>query len=437
MNRVHRFPLLALIAILAAAALVSGTLALRHSTPALVQAAAPSAIALAVSPATHHVFALSGYGEGGAGWVTILNATSHRVLKTVSVPAGGQQIVVDDATKHVLVISGAVLPTAAAMTRVTMLDAKTGRRISTRSLKKGVVRWAEDKSLLKQLFVIVGPSASSRWFGAGATLYGINTRSLEVAHRLTLQPGDQVAEVNAMTGRLLIGNADGSVRIYDVLKTWKVAARAFRSLPNPSVMGTDDRQANVGVIDGPQRDTLTIISSLTGGFVYETTYPPLTQITSYALDELVPGRVLTGAGPLKDGVPTGNGLVSVQNPHGGEELAQTAVGVDPVQALIDPKTRHAFVLSYDRIDTPGGWKSRLLVSTFDLSTGKLLEQTPVVAASGSTIPDLVLDSASGYLYLTGLGLEPATQASASQLIVLSPKTGTIMHTIRLPGAPTR
>lgn len=396
----------------------------------------PRALAVAVGVTSHHVFALSGYGEAGTSWVTTLDARTRKPLRTVGVAAGGQQILVDDSAGRALVISGAPPGMVASTVDVTALDAKTGKVVRTLSLGKGVVRWTQDVSEMGTLYAIVGPaSTTTPQFGEGSMLYAINVKTLKVTHTLSLKATDQAAVVQALSSNLFIADAGGKVRLYNVV-SWKELGQV--SVPEVYMMWPDRHPHPDGfvlTVTGKERDALTLIDGTTGSQMASLRYPGVTGITDVAHLEI--GTLVISVGPESNGVPSGNGLVTALTPGDVTLMAQTPVGVHPLRVLIDRATYHGFVLSYDRVDAPGGWKSRLVVSTIDLATGKRLKETPAVVSPVSGAPDLALDSAAGRLYLTGTGVTRASSRSANQLVALDTKTGKVVGAVPLPSAPTK
>src|SRR5437660_1416013 len=125
-------------ALILAAVLLPNRLAQASEAP-------PTAVAVVISPASGHLFAVSEIL--GQSWVGMLDAHTGKVLNAATVPTGASQILVDDRSGHIFLSS---------RDATVMLSTRTGRILGRLTWTSGNADMQALASRLGFLYVTAG-----------------------------------------------------------------------------------------------------------------------------------------------------------------------------------------------------------------------------------------------------------------------------------------
>jgi DNA-binding beta-propeller fold protein YncE len=378
----------------------------RHALAAGPQ---PTDVAVAVSPVSGHLFAVSEIL--GKSWVSMLDARTGRVLHAVDVPAGTSQILVDDRAGHVFLSS---------RDATVMLSTRTARIVSRLAWKSGNADMQALGSHLGFLYVT-----------AGGRLHQIDTRT---GRELRAAPLSSLpfASVAVHEGKARVFTLDGAgmLRLFDartlrVLRSIHITnAPPESSLAIAPALTVAESQNAVLVTSGPTLQNVTMLDAA-GGAVRRTIAVPTPVVDTIAVDAATNHAFIVSLGVLSpyliNGEPSPpiNGAVTTVDMTTGKILRSVQPGAMAAFTAVDPGTGHLFVLSRPPLGKGGQvdfFSAR--VSMIDTRTGALLHATaiPETAIASSR---LAVDGANHRVYVTW-----ATDRGNS-LTVLDSRTDTL------------
>lgn len=380
--------------------------------PAQASQPQPTAVAVAISPASGHLFAVSEIL--GKSWVSMLNAHTGSVVNTTTVPAGMSQILVDDRSGHFFLSS---------RDATAMLSTRTGRILARLSWNSGNADMQALAGRLGFLYVTAGSRLHQIAIRTGREL-----RSVPLSSR-------PFASVAVHQGKARVFTLDGAgiLRVYDA-RTLKLLRKisihgsppAFTLAISP-VLTAAEKQNAVLLISGQTRQVVTMLDA-TSGAVRRTFRLPIPVGVAVALDAKASHAFIVSSG--NGGTPPAtNGVVMTVDVKTGKVLRTVQVGAMAASLAVDPSTSHLFVLSLPPVSKQGAinfWSAR--VSMIDTRTGALVHAT--------TIPKMVLaasrvavDSANHRAYVTW------ATTKGNSLTVLETHTGALLPRLALAPRP--
>jgi DNA-binding beta-propeller fold protein YncE len=377
--------------------------ALSPNHPAQASPAQPTAVAVAVSPASGHLFAVSGIL--GQSWASMLDARTGRVLSAVTVPTGTGQILVDDRSGHVFLSS---------RDATVMLSTRTGRILAQLTWKSGDADMQTLASRLGFLYV----TASSR-------LHQIDSRTGRElrAAPLSSQAFASVA-VHEGTGRVFTLDGAGMLRIYNARTLQLLWTISIHNPPSAStlalapVLTAAETEHAVILISGQTRQVVTMLDAATGA-VRRTLQVPVPMGVAVALDAKTSHAFIVSTGNAGE-PPYTNGAVTTIDMRTGKLLRTVQVGVAAGRLAVDPSTDHLFVLSLPPVSEQGSiniWSAT--VSMIDTQTGAVV-RTTTIPETVIVASHLAVDTAKHRVYLTW------ATAKGNSLTVLDSRTNALL-----------
>lgn len=345
--------------VLAGALLLATALMTNH--PAQAAPPKPTTVAVAISPDSGHLFAVSEIL--GQIWVSMLNAHTGRVLSAVIVPTGTSQMLVDDRSGHVFLSS---------RDATVMLSTRTGRILAH-------LTWTSGNADMQALAGRLG----FLYMTAGARLHQIDARTGRELRSapLSSRPFASVV-VHEGTGRIFTLDGAGLLRIYNagilqLLQTITIHNPPPAStLPLVPVLSAAENEDAVFLISGPTRQVVTMLDAATGA-VRRTVRVPVPSAIAVALDAQTSHAFIVSSGNAGE-PPYTNGVVMTVDMTTGRVLRTVQVGVGAGPLAVDPSTDHLFVLSLPPVrnhDAINVWSAS--VSMIDTRTGSLLRTTAI------------------------------------------------------------
>ncbi len=392
--------------LMAGALVLAATIGTAH--PARAAQPQPTAVAVAISPASGHLFGVSEIL--GQSWVSMLNTHCGRELSAVTVPTGANQILVDDPSGHVFLSS---------RDATVMLSTRTGRILAHLTWKSGDADMQTLSGRLGFLYVT-----------AGAQLHQIDARTGRELRSVPLSthPFASVV-VHERTERVFTFDGAGVLRVYNA-RTLQLLRKMTIHNPPPAytlvvapVLTATENENAVFLISGQTRQNIITLNAATGA-VQQTVRVPVSIGVAVALDTRTGHAFVVSSGNSGE-PPYTNGVVTTMNMNTGKVLRTVQVGVEASHLAVDPSSNHLFVLSLPPVthqDAINFWSAR--VSMIDTRTGTLLRATTipesVVAASR-----LAVDSINHRVYVTW------ATSQRNSLTVLDSRTDGLLHRLFL------
>lgn len=388
-------------AILAGALVLAAVLL--PNRPAQASQAAPTAVAVAISPATGHLFAVSEIL--GQSWVSMLDARTGKVLHTATVPTGASQMLVDDPAGHLFLSS---------RDATVMLSTRTGRILGRLTWQSGN---ADTQALASRLGFL--------YVTAGARLHQIDARTGRELRStpLSSQPFASVA-VHEGTGRVFTFDRDGVLCIYNARTLQLLRKITIHNSPPGYTLAVAPRltaaesENVVFLISGPTGQNVLMLDAATGA-VRRTVRVPAPSGISVTPDAKTSHAFIMSTGNSGE-PPYTNGVVTMVDMNTGKILRTVQVGVGAGRLAVDPATDHVFVLSLDPVREQGTinfWSA--MVSMIDTRTGSLLRSTTIP----ETVPAasrLGVDSVNHRVYTTW------ATSNGNSLTVLDSRTDALL-----------
>jgi DNA-binding beta-propeller fold protein YncE len=290
-------------------------------------------VKMAVDRPTGHVFLSS----GGDATISMLDARSGSVLRTVTDSDDStRDIAVDERTNQVFVGHRD-------SSTVTVLDGRTG-------------------SILRHLSVCVGPFAVAVSERTGhlfakcndGTTDMLDARTGRVLHRTANGGAWCRAYVDELTNRVFETEGPAVTDVLDAQTGAHLTALpAITPFDCFDDLAVDNRSgriyvglggANPGDNTAINSSVVVVLDGRTAAVLHR--FPVSTNPLALAVDSLT-GRILVGSvGALdSNGVPTGNGMVSVLDGTTGRILRTLQVGFNPSDIVVDGPARRALVVS--------------------------------------------------------------------------------------------
>jgi hypothetical protein len=403
-----------------------------------------------------------------ASWVSMLDARSGALLRITPVGHRARQLLLDDATHHVLVLAGGAGSERPAPLQLLVLDTATGRLLRTIDLGPGEVQQAALEGQRGWLCAVITPGQASMEISAGV-LRIIDTRTGKPVHTLSLNRGDTAFVIAQTAGRLFVLNSAGMVRIFRTDSWTMIAATRVRE---PQFGVADEVQGMVAIVTGTQRATIAFLHATTGAVVAAQTVAPAAPIATLVLDNRTDHAFVVGSGTASSweqatdyGVAllgSQDGAVAIVDRTTGAILSETPVGIGAVRAAVDAKSQHLFVLSFNHVSGSagrvGGYSSddvapaavssthtcpgfsriestvtSTLVSMLATNTGALLRATTIPLTDVLNLADLVVDARVGRAYVNAVGGAGAQGARHNNtVLLLDTHSGSVVRTVELP-----
>ncbi|HEX6506773.1 MAG TPA: PQQ-binding-like beta-propeller repeat protein [Chloroflexota bacterium] len=389
-------------AVLLAGAMVVATVLIADH-PAQASQPQPTAVAMAMSPASGHLFAVSEIL--GKSWVSMVNARSGNVVHAVSVPTGTSQTLVDDRSGHLFLSS---------RDATVMLSTRTGRILSRLSWKSGNADMQALAGRLGFLYVT-----------AGSKLHQIDTRTGRELRSapLSSQPFASVA-VQEGTAAVFTFDGAGVLRIYDARTltlrrkiTIHNSPPAF-TLAIAPVLTSAENQNAVFLISGQTRQVVSMLDA-TSGAVRRTFRLQVPLGVAVALDAKTSHAFMVSSG--NGGTPPEtNGVVTTVDMTTGKVLRTAQLGAVPGAFAFDHPTNHLFVLGRPPVSKQGDinfWSA--IVSMIDTRTGLVLHTT-IIPETAIVASRVAVDSANHKVYVTW------ATSKGNSLTVLDSRTNTLI-----------
>jgi hypothetical protein len=302
----------------AASGAVLRTTALGHHPRALVVDAADARVltlnSRVVAPRRGHLPPRRG---DLPGTVSVLDAGSGALLRTVPVGAGPLALAVDERTHHAFVMG--------ADATVRLLDARSGALLSTVALDGMAQALAVDAAAGR---VVVGTN------GLRARLLLLDSRTGRPLHSIAV--GRSLGAVVAVpqVGRV-VAAGDGVLRLLDMRSGALVGTVRAWAVPLPAVVGSD-RVLMAGAAG------LRLLDARSGRWAGP--WVPLGENLppdwNVAVDG-ASGRIVVVTLPLDQGTP---GHLYVLGGRSGAVRRRMSAGVNARAVAVDARTRHAFIL---------------------------------------------------------------------------------------------
>jgi DNA-binding beta-propeller fold protein YncE len=397
-------------AALAAAAIVVAGILTAHRAQAKISAPQPTAVAVAVSPASGHLFSVS--EVLGKSWVSMLNAHSGRLLYAADVPTGTSQILVDDRSGHVFLTSRDVTVT---------LSTANGRIVSR-------LTWTSGNADMQALAGRLG----FLYVTAGGRLHQIATRTGRELRSAPLS-SFPFASVAVLEGSARVFTLDGAhtLRIYDARTLRLVRTTRINNAPPEATLAVApaltvaEKPEAVLVLSGKTLQDVGVLD-VAGGAVRRTFHVPIPVVDNIAVDPRtkhafavsfgVPAPFTTGG----EQHPPISGAVTTVDIATGKILNTVQPGAMAAFSAVDPSTGHVFVLSRPPLSKENSvnfWSAR--VSMIDTRTGALLRPT-TIPETAIAAARLAVDSTNHRVYLTW------ATSSGNSLTVLDSRTNKLL-----------
>lgn len=277
--------------------------------PLLCSLSITGADAIAVDEQTNRVFVPR--SEGGAGYMSVLDAQSGIIVRTVPIGPFPGSVEVDAPTGHVFVTHDQ---------GVTMLDARTGRVLRTIHLPGGAGRVALARNV-GHIFVS-GATIQNRY----TLVTMIDARSGAILHATRVDVGSTVMGVadhinRVYTTTYTFGDATGKMSVLDarsgaVVRTVPIGAQ-------PLAMSVDNQHNRVVIAEG---------TSVTGSNVRILDARTGTQIRTTTIDEN-PTTVAVDV-PIQRILVTTQYAIDVLDAHSGGLIHSTKVDTPPASVPV-------------------------------------------------------------------------------------------------------
>jgi DNA-binding beta-propeller fold protein YncE len=307
-----------------------------------------AALALALDPATNHLFVATDLARPGL--VQMLDGRTGVRLASFPLGQAASALAVDARHRHVLVADDSA-------GTLGLLDARTGALLHAIPLGLLPLALAVDERTGHTFVagpVSPGMAALSVGFaGVIADVVGmLDTRTGALLHVTAVGSGPSALAVDPMTGRVFVAcEGDATVRVLDARSG--APLRTVTLPAAPSALAVDERRGRVYVISAAA-GLLSLLDARTGALLATRRVDPFASAAyarpdALAVDEARDRVYLSTDGPLGPGPrgPTlrGNGTLYVVDARTGAVLRRIAVGVAPQAVAVDARSGRVVVLN--------------------------------------------------------------------------------------------
>lgn len=325
--------------VLAAAAIIGGVVVLvsrvGDSRALSVVTVGRSPLALALDTRTRHVFVVNNDGSP-TGTVSMLDAATGALLKTIPVGQFPTRIVVDEGSAHAFVLNSAA-PWMAVKASVSIVDTRSGQEVRRLSFTTAPFLLDNDPST-GHFFVAMGLNGGSPTAPPAGRLQTRATTSGRLVRTVSLPSVPVMSAVDGRRGRLFLigtrslnGVGQGWLAMLDT-QTGRLLTTTALAM-TPEAVGVETRQGHV------------FVAGVQGA---------------------------RGACSTAGGVCKTFGAIVTIDPHSGRTLRTVGIGQYPNALVVDQNTRRAFVVTTGNDQSEKG-----TVDILDTQTGSLLRTTTV------------------------------------------------------------
>jgi DNA-binding beta-propeller fold protein YncE len=319
-----------------------------------------AALALALNPATHHLFVATDL-PGPAGVVQMLDGRTGVRLASVPVGQSASALAVDARHRHVLVADNSA-------GTLTLLDTHSGASLHTIPL--GLLPLALAVDVEHNRAFVVGPAASGDPLvdmltgGTGALVGVLDTRSGRLIDRLPVGSRPQALGLDPRSGRAFVACAgDDTVRVLDTRRGVPLLTVTLDAAP--SALAMDARRGRVFVVSAAA-GTLSLLDAQTGALLATRRIDPVASAAyarpdALAVDEARDRLYLSTSRPREQGPrgPTlrGNGTLYVLDAVTGALWRRITVRVAPQAIAVEEDSGRVVVVNRGGVvmRLPDGW----------------------------------------------------------------------------------
>lgn len=289
---------------------------------------------------TNRVLVVNG-NFAGQGSVSVLDARSGDLLRTVAVQDSPWAIAVDEHTARAFVANGAAAS-------VSVLDARSGRLLRTVAVGQRPVAITVDELTQHAFVVNSGPYPYADTTG---TVSVLDTRTGAVVTAVVVGQEPSAVAVDSRHGRVAVTNTGSDsvslldARSGDLLHTVMVGLA-------PMIVGADAWRGHAFIVNEDD-GTMSVLDTQNGTVLHTvrvdrrmagSPLPPY----AIALDEAHNRVYVSTWGRLdRAGMPRGNGMLHVFDARNGAPIQTIAVGVSPVAMAVDQRMEQVFIVFAD------------------------------------------------------------------------------------------
>jgi DNA-binding beta-propeller fold protein YncE len=308
-------------------------------------------LAVAVDERIGRAFVLNNAGNS----VSMLETATGTLLRTVAVGRDPLALAVDERTGHVFVakndlglqdqLSLALNCCPHGKGSVTVLDARSGAIQRTVRVGLSPLAIAVDERVGRAFVVSYGSDTRT------GRLSMLDTHSGAVVRTVTVGLLPQGVAVDERTGRVFVAGEDGSglgdVSVLDVMSGRLVRSVTVGQAPGP--IAVDQRTGRAFVLN-QNSDSVSVLDTHSGALVHTTN--PGRDLFDLAVDEQT-GRVFVANGSnvqVNGRLSVPDGSVSILDATSGRLVRRVTVGVLPTAVAVDPRSGRVFVANKGPVD---------------------------------------------------------------------------------------